>query len=70
KAGLKPSPTLAQASWNGRPLATVHPWGTIRTPTPEANLATARELSDAERLEVTRRCGPWLKLLGYDDFWG
>jgi hypothetical protein len=70
KVGLKPSPTLAKPTWNGKPLETVHPWGTIKTPTPEANLATAKELSDAERVEVTQRAGPWLKILGYDDFWG
>jgi hypothetical protein len=69
KAGLKPSPTLGTPTWNGKPLRTVHPWGTIRTPTPEANKATAKELSLAERKEVTERAGPWLKILGYDKFW-
>jgi hypothetical protein len=68
KAGLKPSPTLAKPSWNGKPLTQVYPWGTIRTPTPEANLATAMELSEAERKEVAQRAGPWLKILGYEGF--
>lgn len=68
-SGLKPSPTLAHPTWNSQPLATVHPWGTIRTPTTEANRATAAELSEAERKEVAQRAGPWLKILGYDDFW-
>jgi hypothetical protein len=70
KIGLKSSPTLAKPTWNGQPLATVYPWGTIRTPTPEANLATAKELNDVERKEVAERAGPWLKILGYDGFWG
>jgi hypothetical protein len=65
---LRPSPTLSKPTWNGRPLETVHPWGTIRTPSPEANVATALELSDAERDEVARRARPYLDLLGYGDF--
>lgn len=69
KAGLKTSLTLAKPTWNGQPLATVHPWGTIRTPTPEANLATARELSEGERTDVAQRAGPWLKILDYESFW-
>jgi len=69
KVGLQSAPTLAKATWNSQPLNTVYPWGTIRTPTPEANKATAQELSPEERDEVTRRAGPWLKVLGYDHFW-
>ena len=37
--------TLARPTWNGRTLQQVYPWGTIRTPTLEANRATAEELS-------------------------
>jgi hypothetical protein len=70
KLGLERDPSLAKPTWNGKPLATVHPWGTIRTPTAEANRATAAELSRAERDEVARRAGPYLKLLGYDGFLG
>jgi hypothetical protein len=40
---------LTAPSWNRSPLEQVYPWGTIRTPTPEANRATAAELSDEER---------------------
>jgi hypothetical protein len=69
KAGLKSSPTLAKPTWNGQPLQTVHPWGTIRTPTLEANMATAKELSDEERKQVGEQAGPWLKILGYENFW-
>lgn len=68
KAGLKPSPTLAKPSWNGQPLATVHPWGTIRTPTPEA-YSTAKELSREEQAEVAQRAEPWLKIFDYENFW-
>jgi hypothetical protein len=68
--GLESSPTLARPSWNGTPLTTVHPWGTIRIPTSEANQATARELSGGEREEVRLRAGPFLEAFGYEDFFG
>lgn len=66
--GLEPSPSLAVPSWNGKTLEEVYPWGTIRTPTPHANRATAAELSAAETEEVRLRAGPFLDLLGYTDF--
>lgn len=64
--GLQTSESLGTASWNGKPLENVYPWGTIRTPTTEANLATARELSSAEHAEIALRTGPFCDLLGYD----
>lgn len=70
KIGLESSPTLSRPSWNGKPLDSVHPWGTIRIPTPEANLATAGELSREEQQEVRQRAGLYLKALGYEDFLG
>jgi Sulfotransferase family len=68
KLGLRASDTLNAPSWNGSPLDEVYPWGTIRTPTPEANLATARELSAAEQEEVRRRAWQYLDVLGYATF--
>jgi len=68
--GLESSPTLARPSWNGRPLDTVHPWGTIRIPSPEVNRATAQELSGDEQEEVRARAGLFLGALGYEDFLG
>lgn len=68
KIGLEPSPTLRTPSWNGKPLESVYPWGTIRIPTPEVNLATARELSREERDEIRQRAGPALNALGYGSF--
>lgn len=65
KLGLETSPTLAQPSWNGRPLSDVRPWGTIRMPTPEANEATRNELSPAETVEIRIRAAPLLPRLGY-----
>ena len=68
KVGVGPSETLARPTWNGRALAQVYPWGTVRTPTPEANRATADELSDAETAEVALRTRAFLGSFGYDDF--
>jgi hypothetical protein len=66
--GVGPSETLARPTWNGRVLQQVFPWGTVRTPTPAANWATAHELSGAEKEEVRHRTQPFLDILGYTDF--
>lgn len=68
KIGLQRSETLAEPSWNGTALDEVYPWGTIRTPTPEANLATALELSETEREQVRARAWQYLDVLGYSTF--
>ena len=61
KLGLEPSDTLKKFTWNGQTLKEVYPWGTIRTPTPEANLATARELSSAQVEEIRASIGRRLR---------
>ncbi len=66
--GLEAADALATPSWNGAPLEEVYPWGTIRTPTPEANHATARELSSEERAEVATRAWQYLEVFGYSSF--
>jgi Sulfotransferase family len=66
--GLESSETLRTPSWNGLPLAEVFPWGTIRRATPDANRATAAELSEAERAAVRAAAGPYLQDLGYENF--
>jgi sulfotransferase family protein len=68
RLGLERADSLRTPSWNGDPLSEVYPWGTIRTATPEANRATAEELSAEERAEVRARAGLFLEALGYDDF--
>lgn len=60
--------SLDHPSWNGTPLDEIHPWGTIRTATPQANRATADELSEAEKLQVAAGAGPYLEAFGYRDF--
>jgi hypothetical protein len=55
-------------SWNGQPLDEVYPWGTIRRATPDANRATAQQLSPEERDEVSRWCRHYLEPFGYERF--
>lgn len=68
KLGIEAADTLSTPSWNGTPLEEVYPWGTIRTPTPEANHATAQELSPEEQSEVAARAWQYLEVLGYSNF--
>jgi hypothetical protein len=49
-------------------LEEVYPWGTIRIPTPEANVATANELSDAQKREMKTETLVMQRLLGYENF--
>jgi hypothetical protein len=68
RLGIAASGELAWPTWNGQKMEQVYPWGTVRTPTPEANRATADELSAEEKQEVRLRCGPLLGTFGYDSF--
>jgi hypothetical protein len=65
--GIEFSETMLYASWGGAKLEQVYPWGTIRTPTTEANLATLRELTPAQRSEIRSLTLPMLKEFGYLD---
>ena len=62
---VTPADTLRTMSWNGEALPEAYPWGTIRRATPEANVATARELSAAERDEVALRASHYLDAFDY-----
>ena len=66
--GIELADSLKRPSWNARPLEQVYPWGTIRTPTPAANHATALELSREEQDEVRRRAWQYLDVFGYSNF--
>ena len=68
RIGLERADSLSQVSWNGQPLTEVYPWGTIRTPTPEANLATARILSSAQTDEIRIRARGYLDTFDYTSF--
>jgi hypothetical protein len=60
--------SLATPTWNGKPLREIYPWGTIRIPTPEANLATARELTAPQIDEIRLRARPYLEFFDYKNF--
>jgi hypothetical protein len=63
--GLQAADSLKTMSWNGSALPEAYPWGTIRRATPEANLATARELNTVERDEVATRAAHYLDAFDY-----
>jgi hypothetical protein len=68
KLDLEISDSLERVTWNGTDLKEVYPWGTIRTPTPEANLATAKELTSAQIEEIRLRARPFLESFDYKNF--
>ena len=56
-------------SWNGTPLDEVYPWGTIRTPTPDAE--PARRPRSSRRPSATRsaqRAWQYLEVFDYQSF--
>ncbi len=68
KLGLERAPSLRAPTWNGAELQEVYPWGTIRNATPEANRATARELSPPEQAEIRERAWQYLDVFDYEGF--
>lgn len=68
KIGLGESDSLKKTSWNGTELSEVYPWGTIRKPTPQANYATAQELTSAEQDEIRWRTWQYLEVFDYKNF--
>ena len=68
-AGIKYSDTMKYPSWNAEKLTEVYPWGTIRTPTEEVNIATAKELSKAEIEEIHLRTKLYVDLFNYKDIY-
>jgi hypothetical protein len=68
KLDLEPSDSLRRCTWNGIELQEVAPWGTIRTPTPSANVASARSLSPEQAAEIRLRAAPYLESFDYKIF--
>jgi hypothetical protein len=66
RLGLRYADSCRYPSWNGTRLDQVYPWGTIRTPTPEANLATRNELADEEKSKIQSLAAVMARLLGYE----
>ncbi|HEX8137145.1 MAG TPA: sulfotransferase [Pyrinomonadaceae bacterium] len=68
RLGLERAASLLTPTWNGTQLEEVYPWGTIRRATPEANLATAQELSAQERDQVRTYAWQYLDVFDYKGF--
>ncbi len=68
KVGLEPTDSLRTATWNGAPLEEIYPWGTIRKATPQANRATAEDLTTQEREEIRSRAWQYLDVFDYKRF--
>lgn len=66
KLGLSFSANTLYPSWNGEKLESVYPWGTIRTPTTDANIATMKELSKKEHAEMKSLTSVMRRVLGYE----
>ncbi|HKC68936.1 MAG TPA: sulfotransferase [Bacteroidia bacterium] len=69
KVGIGSSKTLEYPSWHGEELKEVYPWGTVRIPTEEANLKTAKELSKDEIKEIYLRTKEYIDIFKLNDFY-
>ncbi len=67
--GLSYSDTCLYPSWNGVKLQEVYPWGTVRVPTPEVNVATMNQLGDEEKAQIKSLSIVMQRILGYENFW-
>ncbi len=68
RVGLDVPDSLRTPSWNGMPLDEVYPWGTIRSPTSDANRMAAAELAEAEQREIALRAWQYLEVFDYAEF--
>jgi hypothetical protein len=67
--GVRYSDTCLYPSWNGVKLQEVYPWGTVRIPTTEANIATMNELTSDEKTHIKSLSIVMQRLLGYENMW-
>jgi hypothetical protein len=63
--GISAADSLATPTWNGQPLETIAPWGTIAAPTLDANRAAAESLSADETAEIRDRASLYLGAFDY-----
>ena len=63
--GLPVSQQCLFPSFNRTELKEVYPWGTIKTPTTETNLATANELSKTQKQQIYTECQVVMEMCGY-----
>jgi hypothetical protein len=68
KLGLEPAQSLKTPTWNAVQLEEVYPWGTIRKANPDANRATAAELSTREQEEIRTYTAQYLETFDYKSF--
>ncbi|RVD36789.1 sulfotransferase [Mesorhizobium sp. M4A.F.Ca.ET.020.02.1.1] len=66
--GIDDHAALSAPTWNGLALREVYPWGTIRRATPQANRATAAELSVEEHAKVAEAAWQYLDVFDYGEF--
>jgi hypothetical protein len=66
RLGIAWDNALLNPSWNGQPLADVYPWGTIRRPTTEANIATMNELNADQKERIKTVTLLMLPHFGYE----
>ncbi|MGQ0826847.1 MAG: sulfotransferase [Bacteroidota bacterium] len=69
KVGIGSSKTLTYPSWNGEKLKEVYPWGTVRIPTEDVNLKTAKELNKQEIQEIYERTKHYLEIFNTMDIY-
>jgi hypothetical protein len=63
--GLSSGDSLRTPTWNGAPLESIAPWGTIGAPTLAANQAAADSLSSDETAEIRDRASIYLDIFDY-----
>jgi hypothetical protein len=66
--GLRAAPSLKTPTWNEKVLEEVYPWGTIRRASPDANKATALELTREERETIRLWAQHYLEIFDYTSF--
>ena len=66
--GIQSADSLENPTWNGNILEEVYPWGTLRRVTPEANRATAEELSGEDVDAIREYTWQYLDVFNYADF--
>lgn len=66
KLGIAWADSLLEPSWNGKTMNQVYPWGTIRTPTPAANIATMNELDAEQKRAIKAITSVMLPAFGYE----
>ncbi len=66
KLGIEWNDSLLRPSWNGKPMESIYPWGTIRTATTEANIATMNELNSEQKATIKGLTSVMLPHFGYE----